>query len=78
MYHANEVRQGRRKFWSPALPVDLLIAVGMGVIGHALCVWLGVSGAVESGVVAVAGYLGPHGIDALFEWKFGKSEKKDR
>jgi LydA holin phage, holin superfamily III len=77
IYHAQQVQHGRRKFWSPALALDLIIALGMGLIGHALASYLGLTGEVEAGLVALAGYFGPHGLDALFNWKFGKQKDED-
>lgn len=66
MYHANEVKHGRRAFWSVELAMDLLIAAGMGLIAWGGCVWGGLEGPPAAALIAVAGYLGPHALDVLF------------
>lgn len=76
MYHAKEVQRGNRRFWSFALLLDLLIAIGMGIIAYGLCSWWSLSGASMAATCAVAGYLGPHAIDAIFNWKFGSNEER--
>lgn len=66
MYVARQVQAGTRQLFSMATAMDLLIAFAMGVIAHGLCSWAGITGAVEAGIIAVAGYLGPYSIDELF------------
>ncbi len=76
MFHAYQVQRGHRRFWTWTLLLDLIIACGMGVIAHGLCSYFGISGAPESGLIAIAGYLGPHGIDVIFTKRFGTSTSK--
>lgn len=63
MHHAYQVQRGKRKFWSTALALDLIIAVGMGLVANGFCSFMEWSGAVQAGAIAVAGYLGPHIIE---------------
>lgn len=78
MFHAYQVQRGQRNFWTWALLLDLIIACGMGLIAHGMCDYFAIAGAAESAIIAIAGYLGPHGIDAIFTKRFGTPpEKKD-
>jgi len=70
MYHARQVQQGHRAFWSWLLALDLVIAIGMGLIAYGACVYWGLTGPVMASICALAGYLGPHAIDALFAARF--------
>lgn len=71
IWHAEEVKRGNRQFWSRALALDMIIACGMGVIAHGICVWAGITSHVAGAFIAAAGYLGPHAIDVIFNKKYG-------
>ena len=76
MFVAREAQAGRRKFWSPALILDLIIALAMGLIAWGVCAQYGLDGPGMAAAVAVAGYLGPHVIDNLYQKKFGKGDSE--
>ena len=68
-----QTQAGRRRFFSAATLIDVIIAVPcayLGLAGIELLQGLGWLGAVTPSVTAaacgVAGYLGPHAIDSLF------------
>ena len=67
MFHSREVQAGRRRFWGRELPFELLFAVGIGLIGNAICAYFKLDGAASAGVVSAVAYLGPRAIDTLFE-----------
>lgn len=81
MFHSREAQAGRRRFWGRELPFEVLLAVGMGLIGSSLCAWFNLDGTVATGVVSATAYLGPRAIDTLWERiqsAAGKAiEKKD-
>ena len=77
MYHAYQVQRGKREFWSTALALDLIIAVGMGLIAYGFGAYFNLSEQALAGVSAAAGYLGPHSIEAIVNRKFGIDEKKE-
>jgi hypothetical protein len=64
LYHADLVRQGRRRFWSWTLAWELMIAIGM----------------AAAGFIAAISYLGPRTIAAVQAWaerKVGISDPKN-
>ena len=67
MYHADEVRAGRRKPFGWFLAWEIPTAVGMALVGEACADWRGFSRSISVGVIAVAAYLGPRGAGALLE-----------
>lgn len=67
MFHGREAQAGRRHFWGRELPFELLIAIGMGLVGNAVCAWLKIAGPDSAGVISAIAYLGPRAIDTLFE-----------
>jgi LydA holin phage, holin superfamily III len=73
MYHADQVKRGKRAFWSFVLVMDLIIAAGMGLVSWGLCVWAKIDGPAQAALIAVAGYLGPHIIDVWYAQKQGQS-----
>ena len=80
LYHANLVRQGRRRFWSLTLAWELMIAVGMGVVAGGAAEYLQLTGMAAAGFIAAISYLGPRSIEALQIWaerRAGISDSKD-
>jgi hypothetical protein len=67
MYHSAQVQKGKRRFWSLALLLDLVIAQGMGVIAFGACSYWGLSEFAMAAVCSASGYLGPHAIDEIYE-----------
>lgn len=67
MFHTREAQAGNRRFWGRELPFELLVAVGMGMIGYAICSYFKIDGAASAGVVSAVAYLGPRAIDTMFE-----------
>jgi hypothetical protein len=72
MWHTNEARKLRRRFFGPELLWEMPIAVGMAIIGEAAAAWLGFDQPVRTGVVAALAYLGPRGAEVLFMRWFGR------
>lgn len=76
MFHGREVQEGRRKFWGKELPFEILIAIGMGMIGYSVGVYWQFSGPVTAGVISTIAYLGPRFIDTAaaraLEWVAAK------
>ncbi|TAN59435.1 MAG: hypothetical protein EPN20_15060 [Magnetospirillum sp.] len=68
LYHANLVRQGRRRFWSLQLAWELMIAIGMGVVAGGGADWLRLKGMTAAGFIAAVSYLGPRTIEAVQSW----------
>lgn len=71
MWHAQEVRKSRRKFFGAELLWELPIAVGMALIGEGLASWLQFGQPVSTGLIAALAYLGPRGAEVLFMRWFG-------
>src|SRR5690606_14486193 len=67
MYHAGEVRAKRRPIASWDLLWELLVAVGMAVIGDAVGSYMEFSREVTVGLIGILSYLGPRGAGALLE-----------
>jgi LydA holin phage, holin superfamily III len=76
MFHAREVQSGKRKPISWALFWDIPIALSAGWIALGIGNWAGASWEVTISCAIVVGYLGPYGIDTIFnkwaDWKFAK------
>lgn len=66
LYHTEEVKQGRRRFFSPNLLWEVPTAIGMGLVGDALATHFGLTGRVAVGAIAGISYIGPRLIEALF------------
>lgn len=64
-WHLQRVRRRRRRFFSWYLFYEGGIAVFAGTCGAALGAWLGLDDQVLYGFVALVGYLGPNGVEAL-------------
>jgi hypothetical protein len=80
LYHANLVRQGRRRFWSLTLAWELMIAIGMGVVAGGAAEYLQLTGMAAAGFISAISYLGPRSIEALQVWaerRAGISDPKD-
>lgn len=76
MFHSREVQAGRRRFWGRELPFELLLAVGMGLIGYSLCAYYSISGAASAGLISAIAYLGPRAIDTMFDRATAKDVAK--
>ena len=77
MWHTNEVRKMRRKFFGKELLWEMPIAVGMAFIGAALASWLALEQPMASGLIALAD-LGPRGSEVLFmRWFAAKLDRQD-
>lgn len=69
MWHAGEVRQGKRKFFGKEIVWEIPVAVGMAMVGEAVASYFGFGQPVSTGIVAVLAYLGPRGAEAfLLNW----------
>lgn len=66
MWHAQEVRKDRRRFFGPELLWELPVAGGMGFIGEGIAGWLSLGQPVSTGIVVGLAYLGPRGAEVLF------------
>jgi hypothetical protein len=81
MYHAKQVQLGKKKPLSWALVWDIPIALGTGWIALGLCKWWGLGWEATVSVAIVSGYLGPYGIDTIFDkWserKFNGNKKEE-
>jgi CDP-diglyceride synthetase len=67
MYHASEVRAKRRPIASWDLLWEVLLAIGMAVLGDAIGSYLGLAREATVGLIGVLSYLGPRGAGALLE-----------
>lgn len=67
MYHAEEVRAGRRRFWSRDLLLDLPVVAGMSFLTWGLVEHWGLSTAGAVVLGPVLGWLGPRGTRAMIE-----------
>lgn len=67
MFHAKQVQRGKRRPISWTLLWDIPIALGTGWIALGVCEWLNVHFEITVSAAIVAGYLGPYGIDAIFD-----------
>lgn len=67
MYHAEEVRAGRRRFWSWDLLLDLPVVAGMFFVSWGAVEWFQLGPGMGAGVGAVLGWLGPRGLRAAVE-----------
>lgn len=67
MFHSAEVRAHRRRFFGPELLWELPVAIGMAIIGEAVCAWFELNPPVATGVIAALAYLGPRGAESAFD-----------
>ncbi|MDW9780975.1 hypothetical protein CN204_17020 [Sinorhizobium meliloti] len=78
MWHTNEVRKMRRKFFGKELLWEMPIAVGMAFIGEALASRLALGQPMATGLIAALAYLGPRGSEVLFmRWFAAKLDRQD-
>ncbi|MCK3780475.1 phage holin family protein [Ensifer sesbaniae] len=77
MWHTNEVRKMRRKFFGKELLWEMPIAVGMAFIGEGLATWLSLGQPIATGMIAALAYLGPRGSEVLFLRWFGARVEKE-
>lgn len=71
MWHTQEVRRMRRKFWGKELCWEFPIVLGMAIIGHGVASWLVLGPETTAGLIASLAYLGPRGAEVLFIKWFG-------
>lgn len=67
MFHSNEARNQRRKFWGWELMYEFPSAVALGMFGEAVSAYFGIDPSVRPAVVGGLAYLGPRGIEVLFQ-----------
>jgi len=75
MWHAREVRQGRRKFLSVEILWDVPIAIGMAIVAEGIGAYFEFSRPITSALVAVCAYLGPRGFEVWAERILSGREK---
>ena len=67
MYIAKQIQQGRRKPLTWALLLDVPIALATGWMALGLAAWLNIPYEAKISLAIFSGYLGPYGIDTLFD-----------
>lgn len=67
MWHAREVKNGKRKFLSVELLWDIPVAIGMALIAEGIASHFGLTQPSTTGLVAMAAYLGPRGMEIWIE-----------
>lgn len=72
MWHGNEARKGRRKFFGIELFWELPVALGMAVIGESAAAYADLGQPASTGLIALLAYLGPRGVEALFHKWFDR------
>lgn len=68
-----EIVAGKRKFWSPAMLMELPVAIGMGYLGTALANWMGTP-ELAIAFAGAGGYYGTYGLDLLLSRFVGKGK----
>ncbi len=68
MWHAEEVRAGRRRFWSRDLLLDLPVVAGMSLLAWGAVEWWSLGPGVGAAIGVTLGWLGPRGLRATVEW----------
>lgn len=76
MFHATEVRSGRRQAFGVFLLWEIPMAIGMALIGDGAGEYWNLTDTQTVSLIAVLSYLGPRGIFAALEkwWGGGKSK----
>ena len=67
MFHGNEARKMRRRFWGWELVYELPSAVALAMFGEAVASYLGVDSSIRPAVVGTLAFLGPRGIEVAFQ-----------
>lgn len=65
MFHGNEARNLRRKFWGWELVYEIPSAIALAMLGEAVASYLGIDEAVRPAVVGTLAFLGPRGIEVI-------------
>lgn len=73
MWHTNEVRARRRKFFGHELLWELPTALGMGLVGEGLSSYYQLDELATVGVIVTLSYLGPRGVEAIYQGVKGRS-----
>ncbi len=69
MFHSQETRKGRRRFFGRELIWEIPICIGMALIGDSLAAYLDLSRPASVGLIAALAYLGPRGAEViLMNW----------
>lgn len=75
MWHANEVRSGRRPAFGVFLLWETPMAIGMALIGDGAGEYFNLTDTQTVSLIAVLSYLGPRGVFHVLEkWWSGKSK----
>lgn len=67
MWHGNEARKGRRKFFGFELLWEFPVAIGMALIGESFAAYLDIGQPASTGLIAALAYLGPRGTEVLLQ-----------
>lgn len=65
MWHANETRLGRRRFWSKNLLLEIPVAIGMSGVAWGAVEYFGLQSGQAAAIGVVIGWLGPRGVEEL-------------
>lgn len=75
MFHATEVKRGKRRFFGRELVWELPIAIGMAIIGEGAAAYFDLPPTVSTGLIAALAYLGPRGVEVLLINWIGRKGK---
>lgn len=75
MFHATEVKRGKRRFFGRELVWELPIAIGMAIIGEGAAAYFDLPPTVSTGLIAALAYLGPRGAEVLLMNWIGRKGK---
>ena len=75
MFHATEVKRGKRRFFGRELVWELPIAIGMAIIGEGAAAYFDLPPTVSTGLIAALAYLGPRGAEVLLINWLGRKAK---
>lgn len=64
-WHADQVKQGRRRLWSRELFLEVPTVAAMAGVAWALADYFGMSPGMASGAGAVLGWYGPKGMERV-------------
>jgi hypothetical protein len=76
-WHVSQVQSGNRAFFSWHLVWELMLAVGMGLLGRGVADYAGLApdGYQALALISALAYLGPRGTEAVLCTYFAKSGK---